>query len=294
MSYKGIILAGGAGTRLYPASLPISKILLPIYDKPMIYYPLSTLISAGIKDILIVTNKDDAKNFERVLGDGSGLGVQIEYKIQYEPKGIAESFILAEDFLGQSKCVLILGDNIFYGKNFVNILKKAMSENVEATIFGCYTDTPERFGVIEFDKDNNVVSIEEKPSITKSNYAAAGLYIYNNDVVDFAKQLTPSARGELEITDLNKLYLKRSGLKAVLLDKKVFWQDTGSFDSLLETSLFIKNEECKTGQKIGCIEEAALKSGFITGECCLNNVVSKKKNEYYNYIFQLEELKKHA
>lgn len=294
MIYKGIILAGGAGTRLYPASLPISKILLPVYDKPMIYYPLSTLISAGIKEILIVTNKDDAKNFERVLGNGSDLGVHIEYKIQYEPKGIAESFILGQDFIKDSGCVLILGDNIFYGKNFINILKQSMKENSHATIFGCYTDTPEKFGVIEFDEKNNVISLEEKPANPKSNYAAAGLYIYNNEVVNLAKQLTPSKRGELEITDLNKLYLKNHKLKAVLLDKNIFWQDTGSFDSLLETSVFIKNEECKTGQKIGCIEEAALKSGFITGECCMNKVLSRKKNEYYDYIFQLEELKKHA
>lgn len=291
MNYKGIILAGGAGTRLYPASLPISKILLPVYDKPMIYYPLSVLISAGIKDILIVTNKDDAKNFQRVLKDGSHLGINIEYKIQFEPKGIAESFILAEDFLKDSNCVLILGDNIFYGKDFINTFKIALIENLYATIFGCYTNTPQKFGVIEFDNENNVISLEEKPSSPKSNYAAVGLYIYNKDVVKLAKQLTPSARGELEITDLNKLYLKNYKLKAIPLDESVFWQDTGSFDSLLETSLFIKNEELKTGQKIGCIEEAAVKSKFITGECCLNSVISKSKNEYYDYIFRLKELK---
>lgn len=290
MNYKGIILAGGAGTRLYPASLPISKILLPVYDKPMIYYPLSVLISAGIRDILIVTNKDDAKNFKKVLKDGSHLGIKIQYKIQYEPKGIAESFILAQDFLKDSNCVLILGDNIFYGKDFINTFKIALKENLYATIFGCYTNTPQKFGVIELDNENNVISLEEKPSSPKSNYAAAGLYIYNNDVVKLAKQLVPSSRGELEITDLNKLYLKNYKLKAVLLDKNVFWQDTGSFDSLLETSLFIKNEEKETGQKIGCIEESALKSGFITGECCLNNVISKRKNEYYDYIFSLKEL----
>ncbi len=294
MKHKGIILAGGAGTRLYPASLPISKILLPVYDKPMIYYPLSVLISAGIDEILIITNKRDEENFKYTLGDGSKFGVKIQYKIQQIPKGVAESLLIAEDFLQNHPLVLILGDNIFYGGNFNKILKKAITDNKYATIFGCYSKTPQKFGVIELDEYGNVISIEEKPKKPKSNYAVSGLYIYNNDAVRLAKQLVPSVRGELEITDLNNLYLNLFELKAVLFEKDIFWQDTGTFDSMLEAALFIKNEECKTGQKIGCIEEAAIKTGFISQEKCFENISIYPKNQYYDYVYQFEGDKKYV
>lgn len=287
MKYKGIILAGGAGTRLYPASLPISKILLPIYDKPMIYYPLSTLISAGVKDILIITNKKDEANFKHVLGNGKALGINIEYKAQLTPRGVAEALIIAEDFIKNSPIVLILGDNIFYGKDFSKILKNAIQNNEYATIFGYYSEHPELFGVIEFDNKNNVVSLEEKPENPKSNYIATGLYIYNNEAINLVKQIKPSIRGELEITDLNNLYLKHYQLKSVLLDKDIFWQDTGSFDSLLNTAIFIKNEEKKLGRKIGCIEENAVKAGFLRYEDCIKK--KQNNNSYYEYIFNLKE-----
>lgn len=294
MKYKGIILAGGMGTRLYPASLPISKILLPIYDKPMIYYPLSTLISAGIEEILIITNTRDIDNFKRVLKDGSHIGVSISYMIQQEPLGIAHSFILAEEFLRGSNAVLILGDNIIYGREFSNLLKKVIRENIYATIFGVPVDNPSAFGVIEFDKGGNVISLEEKPKYPKSNYAAVGLYVYNEDVVSLAKQLVPSSRNELEITDLNKLYLNKFQLKSILLDKSIYWQDTGSFNSLLEASLFIKNEEKKIGRKIGCIEEEALRAGFIKKKSYFRTYVAQYCSDYYKYLFELGENRHHA
>lgn len=293
MNYKGIILAGGEGRRLYPASLPISKILLPIFDKPMIYYPLSMLISAGIREILIITNERDLPNFKRVLKDGTELGIEISYKIQYKPKGIADALLIGEDFIGDSGLVLALGDNIFYGKNLANILFDAIKENISSTIFGYPVDNPKEFGVIEFDNDYKVLSLEEKPEKPKSNYAAVGLYIYDNKAVEMAKRLIPSERGELEITDLNKLYIEHSALKMVLLDSDIYWQDTGSFDSMLEASLFVKNHEQKTGKKIGCIEEEAKKAGLVkTNIPALNGAFPK--NEYYFYLTQLEEKREHA
>ncbi len=290
---KGIILAGGAGTRLYPASLPISKILLPVYDKPMIYYPLSTLMMSGIKDILIISNPNDIGNFQKVLSDGSHLGINIEYKIQKEPKGIAESFIIAEDFINDNNVALILGDNIFYGEGFDKKLRKTINSNIGATVFGYAVKNPENFGVVEFNEENKVLSIEEKPRKPKSKYAVVGLYFYDNNVVEYAKRLKPSARNELEITDLNNLYLKDNKLNIELLEKGFVWLDTGSFDTLLQASNFVQSMELNSGNKIGCIEEIAINNGFITKEELLKRIHPKMKNEYYDYLLDLPEVKEY-
>ncbi len=243
---KGIILAAGAGSRLYPASLPISKILLPVYDKPMIYYPITTLLLAGIKDILIITSPYDIDNFKKVLGDGSSIGVKFSYAIQEIPKGIAESFLIAEDFIQNSPVALILGDNIFHGFGFSSMLKVVGKREKGATVFGYQVQDPERFGVVEFDGNKKAVSIEEKPKNPKSNYAVTGLYFYDNHVVEYAKTLTPSARGELEITDLNKIYLEKNNLKVEILGRGFAWLDTGTFESLLQAANFVQSMEINT------------------------------------------------
>lgn len=282
---KGIILAGGAGTRLYPASLPISKILLSVYDKPMIYYPLSTLMLAGIKDILIITNPIDHPNFVKLLGDGSQFGISIQYEIQYEQKGIADAFIIGEKFIDKDNVALILGDNIFHGYGFSSMLKEVKARKTGATVFGYTVKDPERFGVVEFDKDKKAISLEEKPKKPKSNYAVTGLYFYDDKVVEYAKLLKPSARGELEITDLNKIYLKEGTLNVEILGRGFTWLDTGTHDSVLQASNFIQSMELNKGEKISCLEEIAFNQGFITKEEILNNIEPfSDKNEYYAYV----------
>ena len=282
---KGIVLAGGAGTRLYPASQPISKILLPIYDKPMIYYPLSTLMLAGIRDILIITNELDYDNFIKLLGDGSQYGLRLQYKIQYVQRGIADAFLIAEDFIGDDDVALILGDNIFHGHGFSTIMKNALKKHSGATVFGYTVKDPERFGVVEFDKNNKAISLEEKPLNPKSNYAVTGLYFYDNRVCGFAKQLKPSARGELEITDLNKIYLELGELNVEILGRGFAWLDTGTHDSMLQASLFVQTMELNKGVKIACLEEIAFNQGFITKEELLSKIEKYGyKNDYYNYV----------
>lgn len=288
---KGIILAGGAGTRLYPASLPISKILLPIYDKPMIYYPLTTLMLAGIKDILVITNPSDLENFKKTLGDGAELGIKISYLIQEVPRGIADSFIIAEKFIGDDSVALILGDNIFHGFGFSSMLKNVRetieTKKAEAVVFGYQVKDPKRFGVVEFDKNNKVISIQEKPRYPKSNYAVTGLYFYNNDVVKHTKTLWPSWRGELEITDLNNIYLKKKTLDVEILGRGFAWLDTGTHESLLQASNFVQSMEINTDKKIACIEEVAYRMGYIDKKQL--NVLAKKyaKNDYGKYISSL-------
>ena len=284
---KGIILAGGAGTRLYPASLPISKILLTIYNKPMIYYPLSTFLRAGIKDILIITNEADYENFRKLLGDGSQIGINIKYRIQYVQKGIADAFLIGEDFIEKDSVALILGDNIFYGKDFGNLMKNAINKNTGATVFGYKVPDPERFGVVEFDENQKAISLEEKPKQPKSNYAVTGLYFYDNNVCKYARELKPSARGELEITDLNKIYLEKGKLNVELLGDDFEWLDTGTHDSMLEASNYVQQEEQK-GVSIGCIEEIAYKEGFISSKDLWKELEKYgDKNEYYNNIKKL-------
>ena len=282
---KGIVLAGGAGTRLYPASQPISKILLPIYDKPMIYYPLSTLMLAGIKDILIITNEIDYDNFIKLLGDGSQYGLNLSYKIQYVQRGIADAFLIAEDFIAGDDVALVLGDNIFHGHGFSTLMKQAIQNNVGATVFGYTVKDPERFGVVEFDENKKAISLEEKPLLPKSNYAVTGLYFYDNNVCEYAKQLTPSARGELEITDLNKIYLEKGKLNVEILGRGFAWLDTGTHDSMLQASVFVQTMELNKGVKIACLEEIAYNQGFISKESLLK-IIEKYglKNEYYNYV----------
>lgn len=281
---KGIVLAGGLGTRLYPASLPISKILLSIYDKPMIYYPISTFIMSGITEILIITNPIDYDNFKKLLKDGSQFGVSFEYIIQEKPKGIAEAFILAEDFIGKDSVALILGDNIFYGHCFDKQLKKAIRENIGATIFAYTVKNPSQFGVIEFDKNGQILSIEEKPKNPKSNYAVTGLYLYNNSVIDYAKTLKPSSRNELEITDLNEIYLKNNELNVEILGRGFTWLDTGTHDAMLQASNFIQAMEINKGEKIACLEEIALENGLIKPDTVLENIKNYKNNDYYDYL----------
>ena len=250
---KGIILAAGAGSRLYPASLPISKILLPVYDKPMIYYPITTLLLAGIKDILIITSPYDIENFKKVLGDGSHIGVKISYAVQEIPRGIAESFLIAQDFIQDSPVALVLGDNIFHGFGFSSMLKEVGKRDKGATVFGYQVQDPERFGVVEFDSNNKAISIEEKPKNPRSNYAVTGLYFYDDKVVEYAKSLKPSKRGELEITDLNKIYLENNSLTVEILGRGFAWLDTGTFESLLQAANFVQSMEINTGMKIAAI-----------------------------------------
>ena len=287
---KGIILAAGAGSRLYPASLPISKILLPVYDKPMIYYPITTLLLAGIKDILIITSPYDIDNFKKVLGDGSSIGVKFSYAIQEIPKGIADSFLIAEKFIDNSPVALILGDNIFHGFGFSSMLKEVGKRDFGATVFGYQVQDPERFGVVEFDKNNKAVSIEEKPKNPKSNYAVTGLYFYDNKVVEYAKILKPSQRGELEITDLNKIYLEKNQLKVEILGRGFAWLDTGTFESLLQAANFVQSMEINTGMKIASIEEVAYRMGYISKEQLLEISKKYKQNGYGKYLEKIVNL----
>lgn len=281
---KGIILAAGLGTRLFPATFPISKILLTVYDRPMIYYPLNTLIDSGIKDILIITNERDLELFKRTLGNGSNFGVRIDYMIQYVQRGISDAFIIAKDWIGEDNVSLILGDNIIYGEKGISLINKPSDVDSGAIIFGYRVHDPERFGVIDFDEKMNVTSLEEKPKNPKSNYVAVGIYFYNKDVYKLAKKLKPSLRGELEITDLNIEYLRMNKLSVKLLDDEVKWIDAGTFDSLLDASLFIRNEEKKLGKKIMCPELTAFRKGYITKNKLIEIINSNGNSEYYKSI----------
>lgn len=281
---KGIVLAGGSGTRLYPITKAVSKQILPIYDKPMIYYPLSVLMMAGINEILIISTPDDIGTFEKLLGDGSDLGIKLSYKIQPSPDGLAQAFVLGEEFIGNDSCALVLGDNIFYGYNFSKTLKEAALLKTGATVFGYYVSDPERYGVVDFDDDKKVVSIEEKPSNPKSHYAVTGLYFYDNSVVEKAKLVRPSKRGELEITDLNNMYLKEGSLNVQLLGRGMAWLDTGTHHSLLQASNFVESIEERQGLKIACLEEIAFNMGYIGKEKLIELAQPLLKNNYGQYL----------
>ena len=281
---KGIVLAGGSGTRLYPLTMVTSKQLLPIYDKPMIYYPLSILMNAGIKDILIISTPEDTPRFESLLGDGHQFGISLQYKVQPSPDGLAQAFILGEEFIGDDSCAMILGDNIFHGHGLTKKLREAASKKEGATVFGYYVDDPERFGVVEFDEDGKAISLEEKPEKPKSNYAVTGLYFYDHKVVEYAKSIKPSVRGELEITDLNNIYLKNGNLDVMLLGQGFTWLDTGTHESLVDATNFVKTIETHSNRKIACLEEIAYLNGWISKEQLEEAYELYKKNQYGKYL----------
>ena len=285
---KGIVLAGGSGSRLHPITKGVSKQLLPIYDKPMIYYPLSVLMLANIRDILVISTKEDINSYKRLLGNGSNFGIEIKYAVQDKPNGLAEAFLIGEEFIGNSDVALVLGDNIFYGQHFSRNLESAQKKN-GATIFGYHVKDPERFGVVEFDGLGNVVSIEEKPKIAKSNYAVVGLYFYDNDVIEIAKSIQPSKRGELEITDINKVYLSKKQLSVELLGRGFAWLDSGTHDSLMEAGQFVQTIERRQGLKIACLEEIAYKNNWISKDKLRDLAEELNKTSYGKYLIRILE-----
>ncbi len=286
-SYKGIILAGGSGTRLYPITHAMGKSLLPVYNKPMVYYPLCTLMLAGIRDILLITTPDDVLKFKALLGDGSQFGISLQYKVQPKPEGIAQAFLVGAEFLGSSPCALVLGDNIFYGHDLAKDLREAAGKNHGARVFAYPVHDPERYGVVEFDNDGRALSIEEKPRHPKSRYAVTGLYFYDDQVVNIAKALKPSARGELEITDVNKVYLERAQLQVMVMGRGMAWLDTGTHESLMDASLYIQAIEKRQGLMVACPEEIAFRYGYITAEEVAKTGEAMKNNSYGAYLLQL-------
>lgn len=284
---KGIVLAGGSGTRLYPITRGVSKQLLPLYDKPMVYYPISTLMLAGIRDILIITTPEDNESFKRLLGDGSDYGINLKFAVQPSPDGLAQAFLIGEEFIGDDSCCLVLGDNIFYGQHFSDALNRAANQPSGATVFGYQVKDPERFGVVEFDEQMRAISIEEKPTVPKSNYAVTGLYFYDNRVVDMAKQVKPSERGELEITTLNEMYLNDGTLNVELLGRGFAWLDTGTHESLHEASSFVQTIENVQGLKVACLEEIAFNNGWLTKEELIALAKPMMKNDYGQYLMRL-------
>lgn len=286
---KGIILAGGSGSRLHPLTLATSKQLMPIYDKPMIYYPLSVLMLAGIREILVITTSDDQDSFKRLLGTGERFGIELEYAIQPSPDGLAQAFVIAENFIGDSEVALVLGDNIFYGQHFSNYLNKAMSVTEGATVFGYHVNDPENFGVVEFDVKGKAVSIQEKPLKPKSNFAVTGLYFYDNDVVEIAKKIKPSSRGELEITDINMEYLRQGKLNVLVLGRGFAWLDTGTHNSLIEAGQFVQTIENRQGLKVACLEEISFRQGWITEEKLMEAGEMLQKTGYGQYLLKVSE-----